>query len=451
VGCRQLIARAGVISGLVILSLLFSFIPLPLQAETSSVSIGVGDTTFTVNGFTSPSALVTISDSGSVIGTTTAASDGAYSQHFTAQPPGIHSLQVYAQDRAGQTTTPASVEVNITEHAETTVDVFLPPTIQLSTTTVKTGEAISLAGEAAPDTTVHIYIDSTTYASASVDSTGYWRYTLSTVALTVGQHQLFVIAGQSGGNQSYPSAPQSFVISAPATNPIVTQPPALPAPHTPAIPIVVEPKPNSIFTISPITVDGNAEPRVRIEIWDNDTIVGSVFADDRGEWHLTIPLFEGSNAIKTRACTGDLCSDFSPTITVLFRPSGLQELLRLQLKVYSHHIHAGESITLEGIVSHGQKPYTFVIKWGDGTHDIITTSSDAPTFHHRFTTPGAYNGTVTVTDKSGGGAQLFFATQVDTSEIPFWLFGVLLLFVLPLVLLLRRKKRHPEDTGRIST
>lgn len=421
-----------------------SILIAPSYAEDATVTIGVGDTTFTVQGYTSPSALVTIIDGSSTIGTVTADSSGFYTQQFTAQSPGLHTLKVYAQDRAARMTTPVVIEVNVTEHTETVVSVFLPPTIQLSDNSVNQGETIKLTGEGAPNSAIIIYLDNSTYTTTMTDSNGYWQYSLPTVSLQPGEHQLFIVALRSDGSQSYPSANQSFIVQPTAQSP--TPPPPATVPSTPSIPVVLDPRPGTVVNTSPLEISGAADPGTRIEIWNNGKIVGSVFADANGRWRLSIPLVEGNNAIKTRSCDGDLCSDFSALITILFTLPTLKELLWFELKDYSYYVSVGDSITLDGSVFRAKKPYTFVIDWGDGVKEKLTNSLDSPKFQHRFDKPGKYGGFITITDSKGDSLRLYFTTTVDPAGPPIWVIaGFSFLFLLSLLLLLLRRRRKKQQ------
>ena len=59
-------------TSLIVFASLIIFGAVPARAENITVKVGVGDTTVTVSGRTSPSAFVTLLSNGTIIGTTTA-------------------------------------------------------------------------------------------------------------------------------------------------------------------------------------------------------------------------------------------------------------------------------------------------------------------------------------------------------------------------------------------
>ncbi len=179
-------------------------------AENVSVTIGVGDTALSVAGQTSPNAFVTIRKDGGVIGTASADAAGIYSQLFSAQEPGLHELSLYAHTSGDNITDTVTLSVNLVEHATTSVEVFLPSTLVLEDPTLENSQPLKISGEAAPSSTITIYIDNTDYATTTTDAQGLWATSLDTGPLASGRHQLFVRVTDAYGNQSYPTAPRYF-------------------------------------------------------------------------------------------------------------------------------------------------------------------------------------------------------------------------------------------------
>lgn len=385
------------------------------HAETVTVTIGVGDTILTVSGQTSPDAFVTISKDGSVIGTTSADSDGEYSQIFPAQEPGIHQLSVFAHTTEGQNTDTVTLNVNITEHATTTAEIFLPPTITIAETNLNFGQQLALSGSSAPSSTITIYIDNSTYATATADAFGLWGTSLSTDLLASGQHSLFVRAVNGLGEQSYPSTPRNFSLAAQPSAPP-------PGAVTPKIPVITAPKDGIVWQEPAITVEGTADGGVQVELWDGDSLIGSVFSDRRGNWSIPLQLEPRAYELRARACLDQKCSAFSPTIRFSYEPKASVPSDGLPLKIEvprsSFTVYEHQAVPLRAIVLDGQPPYRLNIDWGDGKTENRTFSQDDLRFSHVYDRPGKYTVRVDVRDSQGRKNSIYFSVDVKPAERP---------------------------------
>lgn len=419
-------------------------------AQNVTVTIGVGDTVLEVTGVTSPGAFVTISRDGSVIGTPVAATDGTFSQTFSAQSPGIHQISVYAHTTGGENTDTVSLNVNIAEHATTAVSIFLPPTLVLADSSLDPGQALELSGVSAPANTVAIYIDGTVYVTAIADATGMWNATVSSDVLSSGQHDVFALATDGLGEQSYPTMSRNFSIAA-ATR----EEPETPLGKVPAVPSITFPRQGDVVNETDVTIRGTAGPNTQIEVWDESRSIGSVWSDSRGRWSLPLRLNPGDYTIRARACLDGVCSAFSPTISFTYRAGEIlppqERPLRIVSEQYSQTTYQYLPVTLEGLVVDGQQPYTITVNWDDGKTETFTRHHNGLLFTHVYDQPGRYSATVDVTDAQGRKNRAYFTIHVKPREASSKVFPIIALFLLLLVtplifslyLYLRRRMHRP--------
>lgn len=178
------------------------------------VEIGVGDTLLTVSGQTSPNAFVTVRRGTDIIGTFAANPSGAFSQTFTAQPPGIHTVSVYSIDAAGAISDTVSQSLNITKHFETTFNTFLPPTYTISSLFTRQGEPLRLFGQTVPGASVRLVGDYRTIGIVTADSKGEWYFNADSRSFSLGYHRIYVVALSGSGLQSLPTRWKVFRILA---------------------------------------------------------------------------------------------------------------------------------------------------------------------------------------------------------------------------------------------
>lgn len=207
---------------------LFSFSSVLAQTELT-VSIGVGDTILTMEGFTSPNSQVTIKEGGAVVGTTMAGSSGSFSKSLLSQTPGMHTVSIYSTDENGLATATVTYSVSLTAFVETTLsNIILPSTVSVSQTKIRQGSVLGVTGQTVPFATVNVFVlgtDLTANTTAGAD--GIWSCSLNTVSLSVGNHSLYVIVTTEAGYQSESSETAAFEIElVPTATPTSTPTPA---------------------------------------------------------------------------------------------------------------------------------------------------------------------------------------------------------------------------------
>jgi hypothetical protein len=400
----------------------------------SSVTIGVGDTILEVSGKTSPGAFVTISRDGSVIGTVVAGSDGAFSQTFAAQSPGLHQLSLSARTTTGETTDTVTMTVNIAEHVTTTVQVFLPSTLLVTDSSVERGQALEIRGETAPSSTVTIFVDNSDYTTATSDATGNWSARIATDALSAGQHTFFVRVTDSLGAQSYPTSPRDFSIGSGASvpPPMVVAPLPQPPFGPPAIPTITFPGTDDNLRQSCIVAKGHGDPNVQIELQDGNQAIGSVWSGASGEWSMTACFEPGEHSLRAKACFGQRCSAFSPVTGFTHSLDVAGRTLRIIADKYAFSVYTDDPVTIQTLVIGGQPPYETGMRWDGQTLETGRYPRDTLQFTHSYPDAGRYNITLDVRDLQGRTGRAHFSVLVK-QRLPS-LFG-LLLVVLPALII----------------
>jgi hypothetical protein len=384
-------------------------------AQVVTVTIGVGDTILSVSGQTSPGAFVTISKNGSTIGTTTAAADGSYGVTIPAQEPGIHTYRLAAQTPGGQNTNPVDVNVNITEHATTNLYVFLPPTLQIATLSPAYGQPVAVSGETAPDVDVMVYMDNVIYATVQADGQGRWSAVISTASLAGGNHQLFARAVDGLGEQSYPTAVRTIVVAAEPSRPI-ERPSSGGQGGTrqaPPKPVITYPPTGLEWPHPTITIRGTAQSGTQVEVWDGDKIIGSVWADDKGDWQLPLHLGKAEYDLRARACRAERCSGFSPSVRFRYTPPpGQQRPLTVIVPQSQFSILRHQQLTIRATIMDGRAPYTVVASWGDGTRTRAATGSQYIFQKHKYQRTGRYVVQLQLEDAAGRTNTIYYTVEV---------------------------------------
>lgn len=416
---------------------------LPATAENANVTVGVGDNILAVEGRTAPNAFVTISKDGSVIGTTTADAAGAFAQTFPAQEPGLHQIGASAQTVSGAITDPVSANINIAEHATTTVSLFLPSTLHIPDTDLAAGEPLLVSGEASPSCTITLFIDDSGYASTVTDTNGQWSISLSADGLAAEQHSLFVRVTDDLGAQSYPSNAKTFTVAAPPVTPPVPVP-LIPGsgptvPNAPSTPVITFPPPGATWTTPTITVRGTADPGVQIELFDGNNSLGSVWSDSNGAWSLTVNLLSKDYSLRVRACLNGLCSPLSQPLRFTSQPTETDSILIVDMPATLFRGSQGQPVTISAAIKNGKTPYKITIDWGDGTVDTSTQGQKEVSLRHAYQNAGRYTGWLSIQDAEGLSSRIYFSVDITPggSTLPaavfIFTFGLSIILAIPVI------------------
>ncbi|MEX0934634.1 MAG: hypothetical protein WDZ42_02420 [Candidatus Saccharimonadales bacterium] len=185
------------------------------------VSLTVQDTSLRVMGQTSPGAFVTVIKNTAPMGTIIADNDGSFDKEFSSQDPGLYNIRVFAETNNNQVTDTISQQVSLFSQTKTTVSLFLPTTIKVSPTQAEIGETISIEGFTAPDVEVSTIFNDDNVIVTPSGSDGFWSLALSTENLTTGENDVYAVASDESGNQSYPTNKRIFSLFDPDDPPPV--------------------------------------------------------------------------------------------------------------------------------------------------------------------------------------------------------------------------------------
>lgn len=384
------------------------------QNSSTDVSIGVGETSLVITGITSPNAFITITEGGDISGTVNADIYGDFTHTFPTFTPGIHQISVYAQDTEGRTTDTVTKEVNVTEHFQTNLSFFLPPTLALNSQVLRPGESLQLSGSTIPNGKVTIVLDQTTPYQVTARTDGTWNIKIDSTALTAGSHTLYAFAiDPVSGAQGLASDSHPFTVLGPVSSPS-RHTPGLQLPVTilpgPSVPRILSPQTGTTFHDANIVIRGQATPLSRVDLFDKDTPIGSVYADASGEWHLPLTLQSPYYDLRARACIQSKCSAFSSGIQLLYIAPSVAHL-SIQADYFWFQATIGKPTTQQLRIQGGTAPYKLIIDWGDGTSAQVITHETMHALTHTYQQGGIFNATVQARDSSNQHAKLAYAVQ----------------------------------------
>lgn len=431
--------RGRLRAAIIVVMLLVLYQAVPGRAENAEVTIGVGDTILYVTGKTSPGGLVTFIRDGSTIGAATANSIGEFNQSFPAQEPGLHTLELFTQTISGDVTDKVELTVNIAQHATTTVDVFLPSTLELEDVRLEAGQVLRLRGETIPSSNVLLFVDSAEYVSIIADSQGKWQAAIPTGSLASGQHRVFAKVVDGSGNQSHPTSLRFFSVGSPP--PTIVPPilrstglPRLPfeGRGRPSVPVILFPRSGAVWYQSSITVRGYGDPGVQIELWDDKGPIASVWSNAQGEWFVVLDLHAKEYVLRARACLQGICSALSQP-TLFTYTSREPPPLKIAADQYTFTTYVGEPLTIKAQVTDGQTPYEVTVNWGDQHTSKESFSQNHLQSTHRYSLAGKYIVTLVAKDINGRSGQVVISVDVGERHPAFWILVVLLLLAVLLL------------------
>ncbi|QIL22231.1 BapA prefix-like domain-containing protein [Salmonella enterica subsp. enterica serovar Adjame] len=250
----------------------------------------------TVSGEAEAGSTITIKDpSGNVVGEGKADSDGKFSIDLTAPQLSGEQLTVTATDDAGNTGPSATIDApNIplpdTPAITAAIDDAAPLTGTLSNNQFTNDNTPTLEGTGSAGTVIHIYANGQEIGSTTVDSSGSWRFAI-TSALADGENHFTAIATNVKGESSE-SARFSLTIDTLS-------------PDAPRVELIAD---NTGLLTGPLQnndrtdeakplFSGQGEAGNTITIKEGSTVIGSATVDENGRWTFTptTPLSDGEH------------------------------------------------------------------------------------------------------------------------------------------------------------
>ncbi|EKD5485844.1 TPA: BapA prefix-like domain-containing protein [Salmonella enterica] len=281
------------------------------------------DPTPTFSGTAEAGATITLYENGTVIGTTTAQPDGAWSVSTSTLASGTHVITAVATDAAGNGS-PNSTAFTLT--VDTTApqtpiltsvvdDVAGGATGNLANGQITNDNRPTLNGTAEAGSVVSIYDGGTLLGVTTADAGGAWSFA-PTTGLSDGTRTLTVTATDPASNVS--PVTDSFTIVVDTL-----------APTVPLIISIVDDVPNNTGAIGNgqstndtlPTLNGTAEANSTVSIFDNGALVATVTANANGNWSWTptTALGQGSHAYSVSAAdaAGNVSAASQPTTIIV--------------------------------------------------------------------------------------------------------------------------------------
>jgi len=168
------------------------------QVSGSATVPVLNEGTVTFSGFGAPSALVTILDGGTVVGTTVVLGDSSWMKTITFVT-GDHSVSLYQEDSLGRRSSTIGFLIHVNAgSSQSFSNIYFSPTIALSATVIKQGDPLDISGFAQAVATVTQTTNSDPIISSTTSgSNGSYLISLvgsQTSTLDVGAHSSSDIA-----------------------------------------------------------------------------------------------------------------------------------------------------------------------------------------------------------------------------------------------------------------
>lgn len=379
-------------------------------ASTAPVQFAVPDTTLQIQGFASSNAFVQIFDGDALVGTVIADANGVFNKNFPSMTSGLHNIRLQYQDASGLFSDQVSQTINVRSQSDTAVEYFLPPTVDISPSSVTEGDLVSFSGSSIPNATIEIILDGgALILRPQTDANGRYSISVDTGGYYFGKHSIRATTLQ-GGLKSFQSQKREFIvnpISADAQNP-GTAPRTLEPPVITASPIIATDSETNL-------IRGTAPPYSQIIIYIDGEPVGSTFANSEGQWFFNVTILDSSSEIRVVACIENECSDLSNSVTIEFSGElGRCSTFRFWLAEYRYWgIETGNGIDVPVTGVSGIAPYEVLVDWGDQVTERFNRN-DAASYklHHVYDDTGQFNGSITMVDDSGCEYTRYFSVDV---------------------------------------
>jgi hypothetical protein len=250
----------------------------------------------TLAGTAEAGSVVKVYDGTAQIGTATANSSGAWGYTTGVLSTGSHSLTAKATDAAGNTgAASAAVSVNTSTTPPPTAP-SAPTIASFSNDTGTAGDKVTsdstltLAGNAAANSTVRVYDGTTQIGTATANSSGAWTYT--TAALSDGSHNLTAKATTASGTSATSSALAVTIDTKAPTAPTIE--PVSASARTAASAVTT--------ATDSVALTGLAEANSTVKVFEGSTQIGTVKAGTDGAWNYSVSsLSQGSHSFTAKA------------------------------------------------------------------------------------------------------------------------------------------------------
>lgn len=355
------------------------------------VELTVPDTILQVDGKAAPNSIVSVKESGSIIASALSDSLGNFTSSISTTI-GLHKIDVSYTDITGQKSAVHTYSISVQPQKTNFYNVFLAPTISRSTPQLaKQGSIVQLRGYSFANSIVNLSLDYsiksyTTIAAAN----GFYEFLINSEQLSATMH-IANVSSVIGAENSLISNYIDFnVVSvAGATAPdLVVSPEQLPPPQ------VISPENNTVIDGDSAVISGESVPSAQINIYENGSLYGSIFADFLGKWTFIYKATFSPVTLSFEACINGSCSVQSNTLTLTFTGIDKQCKLEFELNNYrfwdilkNQEIYLDpKNVSSEGVID---------IHWGDEVIERFNYSTgETQKLTHKYSTKGNYNGKI---------------------------------------------------------
>jgi hypothetical protein len=417
--------------------------PAGAISRTEQVTLTVPETSLTLKGYAAPDSIVTITESGSPIGTTIAGTNGYYEVSLTAQKTGLRKLQAYFEDYTGLRSAVVSRVVSVTSQTETTAEVLLAPTISRRTSEqLIRGSIIQISGYSYAGAQLTLALSNGTSYIAKANSVGLYEFLVDSVDLSQGKYSAKVRVSMPSTEQSTAeSLPVIFTVLPTPTSarmPIGEEAPSAPdvvvSPQQLPPPLPQTPNDGDVIDGDSVKITGESVPFAQIIMYENGKVIGSTFADENGKWSFVYTATSSPVTFSFEACFEGRCSVLSKTLTLTFSNFNV---CPVDFRLVSYRfwgVTAQESITLQ--IETDVREGVFEIDWGDGRVERFDYDSEKNTFSQSsYERKGNYNGQVTLSKNNQKNTQECSATRyfsvhvVDPEKSDTFIWQLILLLI----------------------
>jgi hypothetical protein len=352
---------------------------------TGSVTGATDASVLTLTGTAAANSTVNVYDGSTLLGTTAANTNGAWSYTTATLANGVHSFT--ATDALSGATSTASTALAVT------IDLVAPAAPVISSAAVVNSNEASLNGTALDQgvaeigDVVKIYDGSTLLGSTTTNAAGGWTYTSGPLAS--GTHALTATVTDEAGNISAASQAVDLTVASAFVSPTIGSF----LPDTGSIAGVTD--------ANVLTLTGAAAASSTVNLYDGTVLLGTATTDATGAW-----------TFKTATLTDGIHS-FTATDTLSGATSAASAALAVTVDtvapaapiITSDATHSDNTVSISGTaLDHGAAEPGDLVKIYDGSTLIGTTTTD-PSGSWSYTTNPLSDGyhplTATVTDVAG--------------------------------------------------
>lgn len=149
-------------------------------SDSVTVTATVPSSTATFTGVAPASSIVTIKDNSVVSGTATTDPSGNFVKTIVSTA-GLHDFVLSLTDTSGRTTPDTTFSgVNLPNQIDTPINnILLPPTIDVSKSSIIKGDSIAILGQGSPLSTIHIILNGSEVYSGVIGGGSDYNYTFN--------------------------------------------------------------------------------------------------------------------------------------------------------------------------------------------------------------------------------------------------------------------------------